>query len=117
MATGGTVGAMGMAIVNERGSEIAKFPGGSMALMQARGPVLGAFPTGTEIIPHGQSMSLLSRFPGIPRMATGGMVEAMPGGTTINVTITGNNITRDTDLKALAQQVSAEISKAYNARR
>ena len=116
MATGGTVGAMGMAIVNERGSEIAKFPGGSMALMQARGPVLGAFPTGTEIIPHGQSMSLLSRFPGIPRMATGGTISGS-GGTVINVNITGNNITKDTDLKALARQVSAEISRNYNAMR
>lgn len=116
MATGGTVGAMGMAIVNERGSEIAKFPGGGMALMQSRGAMLGAFPAGTEIIPHGQSMSLLSRFPGIPRMATGGTITGS-GGTVINVNITGNNITKDTDLKALARQVSAEISRNYNAMR
>ena len=116
MATGGTVGAMGMAIVNERGSEIAKFPGGGMALMQSRGAMLGAFPAGTEIIPHGQSMSLLSRFPGIPRMATGGTISGS-GGTVINVNITGNNITKDTDLKALARQVSAEISRNYNAMR
>lgn len=115
MAAGGTVGAMGLAVVNERGAEIAKFPNGNMALMTARGATLGAFPVGTQIIPHNRSMALLSQYPSLPRMATGGTVGAM--GTVINVTITGNNITKDTDLKALARQVSSEISRNYNARR
>lgn len=47
-------------------------------------------------------MSLLSRF-GIPRMATGGTIGL--GGTVITANITGNNITKDADLKALARQV------------
>lgn len=38
------------------------------------------------------------------------------GGTVINVTITGNNITKDTNLRMLAREVSAEISKSYRAR-
>ena len=115
MATGGTIGASGLAIVNERGSEIAHFPGGGMALMTAPGPTLGAFPTGTEIIPHSRAMDILSQFPGIPRMATGGTVGAM-GGTVINVSITGNTISKDTDLRVLAREVSAEISRSYRAR-
>lgn len=38
------------------------------------------------------------------------------GGTVINVNITGNSITKDTDLRALAREVSAEISRLYRAR-
>ena len=116
MATGGTIGASGLAIVNERGSEIAHFPGGGMALMTAPGPTLGAFPTGTEIIPHSRSMEILSQFPGIPRMATSGTVGAMVA-PVINITITGNTIANNVDIKNIAKQVSAEISRNYNARR
>ena len=116
MATGGTVGSMGMAIVNERGSEIANMPGIGMALMTAKNATLGAFPVGTEIIPQSRSMQILRDFPNIPRMATGGTISGS-GGTVINVNITGNNITKDTDLKALARQVSAEISRNFNATR
>lgn len=115
MADGGTV-QQGFAIVNERGSEIANIPGVGMMLMTQPGPVLGAFPKGTEIIPHGRSMELLSRFPGIPRMATGGTVGAMVA-PVINITITGNTIANNVDIKNIAKQVSAEISRNYNARR
>lgn len=76
MARGGEIGATGLAIVNELGSEVAKFPGGSMALMTARGPVLGAFPVGTEIIPHHKAMQIVRDYPTIPRMATGGTITA-----------------------------------------
>ena len=38
------------------------------------------------------------------------------GGTVINVSITGNTISKDTDLRALAREVSAEISRSYRAR-
>ena len=116
MATGGTIGASGLAIVNERGSEIAQFPGGGMALMTSPGATLGAFPVGTEIIPHGRAMDILSQFPGIPRMATGGTVGAMVA-PVINITITGNTIANNVDIKNIAKQVSAEISRNYNARR
>lgn len=75
MASGGIVQS-GLAIVNERGSEIAKFPGGSMALMTARGATLSAFPVGTEIIPHNKSMQIMRENPYIPRMATGGTITA-----------------------------------------
>ena len=76
MAFGGHVDQTGLAIVNELGSEIAKFPGGSMALMTARGPVLGAFPVGTEIIPHQKAMRIMRENPSIPYMAEGGRVTA-----------------------------------------
>lgn len=68
----------GLAIFNERGSEIANIPGFGMALMTSRGATLGAFPAGTEIIPHQKSMQILRDYPTIPRMATGGTVGALP---------------------------------------
>lgn len=116
LASGGVVDS-GLAIVNERGAEIAKFRSGAMALMTTPGPVLGAFPSGTEIIPHTRSMNILRDYPNLPRMATGGIISAAATAPIINVTITGNNITPETNLKALAKQVSAEISREYNARR
>ena len=87
-----------------------------MALMTSPGATLGAFPVGTEIIPHGRAMDILSQFPGIPRMATGGTVGAMVA-PVINITITGNTIANNVDIKNIAKQVSAEISRNYNARR
>ena len=114
MASGGVVS--GLAVVNERGSEIAKFPSGRMALMTAPGPILGAFPAGTEIIPHGRSMDIIRKYPTVPRMAAGGVI-ASTAAPIINVTITGNTISSAFDLRNLAKQVSAEISKSYRAMR
>ena len=94
MASGGVVS--GLAVVNERGSEIAKFPSGRMALMTAPGPALGAFPAGTEIIPHGRSMTLLRQYPQLPRMAAGGVIPSAATGRVNNyyLTITASVIDR-----------------------
>ena len=88
LAAGGV--ASGLAIVNERGSEIAKFPSGRMALMTQPGPVLGAFPAGTEIIPHGRSMDILRRYPNMPRMEKGGTVTPAAAGAVNNYYLTIN---------------------------
>jgi len=88
LAGGGV--ASGLAIVNERGSEIAKFPSGRMALMTAPGPMLGAFPAGTEIIPHGRSMDIIRKYPTVPRMAAGGMITPAATGAVNNYYLTIN---------------------------
>jgi len=87
-AMGGVVS--GLAWVNERGSEIAKFPSGRMALMTAPGPMLGAFPAGTEIIPHGRSMDIIRKYPTVPRMAAGGMITPAATGAVNNYYLTIN---------------------------
>lgn len=118
MAAGGTVRS-GLAIVNEAGSEIAKFPGGSMALMTAPGPVLGAFPRGTEIIPHARSMQMLRDYPNLPRMATGGTIEALPTGNisvSIEQLIVQGQMGQPADMRRMADELSREIAARLKAR-
>lgn len=115
-ADGGIVS--GLAIVNERGSEIAKFPGGGMALMTQPGPVLGAFPAGTEIISHGRSMQILREYPTLPRMADGGTVSAMSG--SINITIQNlvvqGQMGNASEMRRMADTLSREIATRLESR-
>jgi len=94
----------GFAMVGERGPEGAKFPGGRRGVVGLHGPEVRLFPTGTQIIPNTQLSSFLRS---IPRMAAGGTVQAAP---IINVSISGNTISNDIDMRRLADRVSQEIA-------
>ena len=108
MADGGIVQS-GLAIVNERGYEIAKFPGGSMALMTARGATLSAFPVGTQIIPHSKSMQMMRDNPTIPRMATGGTITA--GAPVTNNYYYTVNLNASVIDRSTARMIDAELQK------
>ena len=88
--------ASGMAIVNERGPEIAQFPGGSQLFMSGKGPQLGFFPAGTRIVPHGRSMSMLRQNPNIPRMQAGGTITTNNSPISNTLNINGGLINRKT---------------------
>ncbi len=113
LAAGGAIGLTGLAIVNERGPEIAHFPGGSLALLTQPGPVLGAFPVGTEIIPHSQAMQILRDNPAIPRMAEGGTIRGTAA-LTIGTIEVHNHFTEaptTANLERLTEQMSRSLAQ------
>lgn len=118
MADGGEIGRAGLAIFNERGMEAARFPGGQMALLTTPGPVLGAFPVGTQIIPHTQVPALLNAHPHIPRMAQGGTVDGFIGGVTVNIQnlVVQGQLGNPNDMRRLADELSREIGARLNAK-
>jgi hypothetical protein len=111
MARGGTIGAHGLAlvIVGERGPEGAIFPGGTRGIVGLHGPELNVFPAGTQIIPNTQISAFLQS---IPRMASGGTVQAMPiARLHLTVNVTGNTIASPMDAKKVAAVTSQEIRR------
>lgn len=119
LASGGFVQS-GLAIVNEAGSEIARFPGGGMALMTAPGPALAVLPVGTEVIPHSRSMQILREYPGLPRMATGGTIDALPAGNisvSIGQLVVQGQLGNSSDMRRMADDLSREIAARLQRRR
>jgi hypothetical protein len=119
LAGGGKMGKTGLAWVNEHGSEIADIPGFGMALMTQPGPILGAFPAGTEIISHSQSMQIARDMPNIARMAGGGTIEAsVVRNVTVNIghiAIQGNMSQGRMDIPQLTDSLSRELARRLKA--